>query len=105
MSNKQSKILNITNGDTAVEIMKQAGITGGFLPWRDVLHEGPVPAGLSLEELSKVRAEFISGRGWGDAETIKQSFIDRDNQLKSYQDYEKVILWFEHDLYDQLQII
>jgi hypothetical protein len=105
MSNKQSKTLNITNGDSAVEMMKQAGIAGDFLPWRDVLHEGPVPASLSLEELSKVRAEFISGRGWGDAETIKQDFIDRDNQLKSYQDYEKVILWFEHDLYDQLQII
>lgn len=100
-----SNILNITNGDSAVEIMKKAGIPGEFLPWRDVLHMGPVPENLSLEALSEVRAKFIVGEEWGDAKAITQSFIDRDNTLKSYENYEKVILWFEHDLYDQLQVL
>ncbi len=99
------KILNITNGDSTVEIMKKAGIPGEFLPWRDVLHEGPVPENLSLEALSEVRAKFISDRGWADAQKIHRSFIERDNVLKSYKKNEKVILWFEHDLYDQLQLI
>ena len=99
------RILNITNGDSAVEIMKQAGIVGDFLPWRDVLHDGPVPDGLSLDELSQVRAKFISDSGWGSPEKITASFVERDKILKSFADYEKVILWFEHDLYDQLQII
>lgn len=98
-------ILNITNGDCAVEIMKKANISGAFLPWRDVLHDGPIPSDLSLEELSKVRAQFITGQNWGAAEEITESFIQRDNELKSFREYEKVILWFEHDLYDQLQII
>ena len=98
-------ILNITNGDCAVEIMKKANISGVFLPWRDVLHEGSVPGDLSLEELSKVRAQFIADRGWGSFEEIIKSFVQRDNELKSFRKYEKVILWFEHDLYDQLQII
>lgn len=99
-----STILNITNGDSTVEIMKQANIAGDFLPWRDVLHEGPVPDKLSLEQLSKVRAEFIVGRGWGKPETVAEGFIQRDQLLKSYDKYEKVLLWFEHDLYDQLQL-
>lgn len=99
------KILNITNGDSAVDIMQQAGIVGDFLPWRDVLHDGPVPDGLDLDNLSQVRSKFISDCGWGSFETISKSFIERDNMLKSYHDYEKVVLWFEHDLYDQLQII
>lgn len=98
-------ILNITNGDCAVEVMKKADIPGEFLPWRDVLHEGPVPAELSLEELSQVRAEFIVSRGWGKPEAVHRDFVERDNTLKSVNDYDKVILWFEHDLYDQLQII
>lgn len=98
-------ILNITNGDCGVEIMKKANISGIFLPWHDVLHEGPVPDDLSLENLSKVRAQFIIGRNWGTPEAITEIFIQRDNELKSYREYEKVILWFEHDLYDQLQII
>jgi len=99
------KILNITNGDCAVEIMKKANIPGELLPWHDVLHDGPVPADLSLEELSKVRAKFIVERGWGTPEEIEKDFLQRDNTLKSYQKYGKIILWFEHDLYDQLQIL
>ncbi len=98
-------ILNITNGDCAVDAMKKANIPGVFLPWRDILHDGPVPESLSLEELSKIRAEFIISRGWGKPENINKDFIERDNILKSFAEYDRVILWFEHDLYDQLQII
>jgi hypothetical protein len=98
-------ILNITNGDCAVEIMKKADIPGVFLPWQDVLHDGPVPKGLSLEKLSKVRAKFIISRGWGTPEDVERIFVERDNTLRSFEEYEKVILWFEHDLYDQLQIL
>ena len=105
-----SKTLHITNGDSAVEVMKQANIEGDFLPWRDVLHEGPVPKDLSLSELSALRAKFISDVGWGTFEKVSASFIERDRVLKSLLNassnpYQKVILWFEHDLYDQLQII
>jgi hypothetical protein len=85
--------------------MKKAKIEGAFLPWRDVLHEGPVPDNLSLKELSQLRAQFIIERGWGMPEDIIESFIRRDRELESFRKYEKVILWFEHDLYDQLQII
>lgn len=98
-------ILNITNGDSAVKIMQEVGLPGDFLPWRDVLHDGPVPAGLSLERLSQLRARFIAGQGWGSEEGIRTSFIERDKTLKAFADYERVILWFEHDLYDQLQIL
>ncbi len=99
------RVLNITNGDGAVEIMQAADIPGVFLPWRDILHDGPVPEGLSLEELSEVRAQFIFAQGFGQADEIKKDFLERDGLLKSFQDYEKIILWFEHDLYDQLQLL
>lgn len=98
-------ILNITNGDCAAEIMKKADIPGSFLLWRDVLHEGPVPGNISFPELSAVRKDFIASRGWGKAEKIRQHFIERDNELNSIDKYDKVVLWFEHDLYDQLQLL
>lgn len=98
-------ILNITNGDCAVEIMKKADISGSFLPWRDVLHDGPVPKGLALDALSKIRSDFIVSQGWGTPEKIERDFIERDHTLTSFAQYEKVILWFEHDLYDQLQLL
>lgn len=98
-------VLHITNGDSTVALLRQAGITGTYLPWRDVLHEGPVPAGLSLAELSAVRAGYIAQQGWGDLNAIKADFKARDDTLKRFASYQKVLLWFEHDLYDQLQIL
>jgi len=99
------KTLHITNGDSAVHIMEQANIEGDILPWRDVLHDGPVPANLSLIELSKIRAQFIIGQDWGNAELIRQHFAERDEQLQNAHRYDKITLWFEHDLYDQLQLL
>jgi len=98
-------ILNITNGDSAVKIMQKAIIPGEFLAWQDVLHDGPVPGDISLEALSKIRAEFIAQCGWGERSDIENLFTQRDDILKSSHQYEKIILWFEHDLYDQLQIL
>ncbi len=97
--------LNITNGDSAARVMKDAGVPGDILPWRDVLHEGPVPSDLSLEELSGVRVSFMAGQGWAPREEVRRSFAERDSSLRSCEDSEKVVLWFEHDLYDQLQLI
>ena len=48
--------LIITNGDVAVAKLEAADIEADFLPWRDMLHDGPVPGDLSLDDLSQVRA-------------------------------------------------
>ncbi len=98
-------ILHITNGDSAADLLREAGLEGVVLPWRDVLHEGPVPAGLDLAALSRLRAEFLAGSGWGVADELHADFIERDRQLAAAGDFHRVVLWFEHDLYDQLQVL
>lgn len=98
-------MLHITNGDNSVAMLRRAGIQGDMLPWRDVLHEGPVPAGLSLEELSAVRSRYISDQGWGPPEEVARSFAERDAVLAGSDAHQEVVLWFEHDLFDQLQLI
>ncbi|HEX5727022.1 MAG TPA: DUF1835 domain-containing protein [Longimicrobiaceae bacterium] len=97
-------MLHITNGDTAAGVLRLAGVPGPVLPWRDVLHEGPVPAGLPLEALSAVRARFIA-EGWAPEDEVLRSFAERDAALRGFRDHAEVVLWFEHDLYDQLQLI
>src|SRR5688572_15239355 len=80
-------------------------VQGPILPWRDVLHEGPVRAGLSLEELSRERAAFIAGAGWGSLRDVEHSFSERDAAFRRAGEHDEIVLWFEHDLYDQLQLI
>jgi hypothetical protein len=98
-------MLHITNGDAAGGVLRESGIGGTVLCWRDVLHEGPVPAELSFPELSAVRARFIAGNGWGRDDEIAREFEQRDAALAGCAAHPEVVLWFEHDLYDQLQLI
>ena len=97
--------LNITNGDSAAGTLSEAGIAGKIIAWRDVLHEGPVDSSLSLNALSKQRARFISERGWGDFAHVSGDFAERDRVIQHLDYFDEVVLWFEDDLYDQLQLI
>ena len=97
--------LYITNGDSAAGTMRRAGFPGDILPWRDVLHEGPVSARLALGELSALRARFIADKGWGDRATIAADLAARDRSLRAGVGFARIVLWFEHDLYDQLQLL
>ena len=97
--------LNITNGDIAAGTLGEAGIVGKILPWRDVLHEGPVDSSLSLAALSKQRARFIAERGWRSVKQASSEFAERDRAIQKLDDVDEVVLWFEDDLYDQIQLI
>jgi hypothetical protein len=96
-------LLHVTNGDSAGGTLLEAGLGGEVLPWRDVLYEGPVPA-VGWAELRQVRSAFLSGLdGPGGEDEVRRDLDERDAQLLGHDgDY---VLWFEADLYDQLQLI
>jgi hypothetical protein len=99
-------MLHVTNGDSTVLGIEGTGVGGDVLPWRDALHEGPLPTGVGAAELRAVRARFLAECGWGDAEAIEAGMRERDERLRAaLARDEVVVLWFEHDLYDQLQLI
>lgn len=95
-------MLHVTNGDSAALTLRRTGVPGRVIAWRDILHEGPVPGGLPLEALSEVRARFLAEFGAGPFETLSADFGARDAALRNAR---RVVLWFEHNLYDQLQLI
>jgi len=99
-----SAALHVTNGDSAAGLIREAGLSGEILPWRDVLHDGPVPRDLSLAELSRVRASYHASAGGGEFNELAQEFIARDSLLERFVEFHELVLWFEWDLYDQLQL-
>ena len=105
MSPQQAATLHVTNGDAVVYLFKKAGVVGTHVPWRDILHEGPVPAGATLEQLSRVRGEYLASRGFGKPIKLLHDFSSRDATLRRASEFSEVVLWFEHDLYDQLQLV
>ncbi|HET6638237.1 MAG TPA: helix-turn-helix transcriptional regulator, partial [Gemmatimonadota bacterium] len=97
-------VLHVTNGDCAAERIALADLGGEILPWRDVLHEGPVPAGLDDAGLRARRAGFLGDSEWAGEERVLRDLEERDARL-AVTARDEIVLWFEPDLYDQLQLL
>jgi DNA-binding transcriptional MerR regulator len=98
-------LLHVTNGESAGNTLRQTALGGAVLPWQDVLHEGPVPAA-PRQELLQTRARFLADCGWGRGQALLSALERRDAQLLGALRHDvRVVLWFEHDLYDQLQLL
>jgi redox-sensitive transcriptional activator SoxR len=97
--------LHITNGESAGNTLRQTALGGAVLPWQDTLHAGPVPA-VPRKELLRTRARFLADCGWGRQQALLTWLERRDRQLlDALRADGHVVLWFEHDLYDQLQLL
>jgi hypothetical protein len=96
--------LIITNGDSAADLLLQAGREATVLPWRDVLHEGPIVPG-PLAASTPARIAYLAERFRVDPADVAADFAERDGLIGAHRDFERVELWFEHDLYDQLQLV
>ncbi|MGZ0189716.1 MAG: hypothetical protein ACKVH0_17210 [Alphaproteobacteria bacterium] len=94
-------MLIVTNGDSAAGRIADLGLDADILPWRDVLHDGPVLPGPAFVE---ERAAFLAAMSGQPAADIVADMAARDRGFEAACRARRVELWFEHDLYDQLQI-
>jgi hypothetical protein len=88
-------------------MIHQAGIPGSLSIWADPLHEGPVPGQLSDEELLDVRARYLASGQDSDGDpagTIDELRNWRE-VIDDHGSYDELVLWYEHDLFDQLNLV
>jgi hypothetical protein len=98
-------VLHVTNGDSVAVPLSQSSLGGEALAWRDAYHEGPVRSG-ERSRLIDARAAFLSSCGWGDEDAIRDDLLARDARfVAALREGREIVLWFEHDLYDQLQLV
>lgn len=101
MTTATARLLHVANGTCTTDIIEAAAIPGLRSIWSDPLHEGPVPGGLSDEELVEVRRQFLGGPPddeWIDVRRWRRV-------IDAHESYDELVLWFEHDLFDQLNLI
>ena len=99
------RFMHVLNGDVVREKLERSDLPGAFAVWADILHEGPVPAASGTPQWRDARARFI-------ARTIDVPYADAfrryeewDATLARAPEYDEVVLWFEHDLFDQLLLV
>ncbi len=88
------------NGESVAGTLRETSLAGVALSWDDVLHVGPLAFDPATSR--RVRARFLAGHGWGDAAAI-ESGLERRDELLARADH--VVIWVEHDLFDQLQLL
>lgn len=94
-------MLHIRCGHDIQPTLVEAGITGEYLAWADPLSQGPTPAHLEGDAWYDVRARFISNAYGEQIDTVRRQLASMDQRLASFRDFRDVVLWFEHDLFDQ----
>jgi hypothetical protein len=99
-------MIHIANGHSLTSLIERAGIPGERAVWGDVLHEGPVPD-VGPEALLAIRAAYIAD-GLGEVSDLAV-LTEMEQWARTLMDvaptHDEVVLWYEHDLFDQLNLI
>ena len=100
----RAPFLHVANGRSTTATIQAAGIPGLCSIWADPLHEGPVPHDMSDQELVDLRTQYLAGHAAGPPDPVNdlnawRSIIEHDEA------YDELVLWFEHDLFDQLNLV
>lgn len=101
----KSKTLHITNGDSTTDYLKELNIDGEFITWREMLCEGKTTIDVGSESFWKNRFLYLKSS----YKVTKQKFINYT--LKEYRNlcnkkqFDEIVLWFENDLYCQINMI
>jgi len=100
-----AKTLHITNGDGFTEVLKTLDISGDIITWREMLCEGKTTHEVGSETFWRQRYEFLN-RAY---KVTKDTFINRT--LKEYRNLcnqksqEDIVLWFNKDLFCQINMV
>ncbi|HEY3805173.1 MAG TPA: DUF1835 domain-containing protein [Kofleriaceae bacterium] len=96
------RIVHVCNGDSTADALSLADLPGEIRVWADALDLGPV---LPVDDAEHYR---IRGEFWGaskDADKHAKQLADWDKGIDEAARAEELILWFEHDLFDQLALV
>jgi len=95
-------MLHITNGDCTRD--KLTEVEGEKIVWCDILHAGRAVKG--IEESLHVRTAFHAELGFGTFKECFAKIYDMYTELNNaWVQHGEIVLWYEHDLFDQLNLI
>lgn len=94
-------MLHITNGDCAAQKLRESGIGGEIVAWREAYNHGPVFADGADKDGREIRAHYLEQTLGVPREEYLSACEAQEAKLGELERFGEVVLWFEHDLYDQ----
>lgn len=102
MMSQSPRFLHVANGTSTTSTISAAALPGELSIWADPLYEGAVPSG-SDDDVVQARAAFLSGPEHPQSEVVHD--LKRWRSVIADGDHDEVVLWYEHDLFDQLNLL
>ena len=100
-----TKTLHILNGDSTLEMLKVSGLEGDTAVWRDVLSDGPSHPKVGSDEYWQVRTDYMCQAFEVSPEEFEEKSRQEFSKIEAFPEYEEVVLWFEYDLFCQVNMI
>jgi hypothetical protein len=98
-------LLHIRCGSDLRDSLKAAGIEGDFLEYADPVCRGSTPATDDPHLFRQARLDYLVDELGEDAGETKTKLDAAEAGLAGAESYERIVLWFEHDIYDQAVLI
>ena len=99
------KLLHIVNGGSVAGTLRESRVAGAIATWPDILCEGPVPYVEDDDEFARIRAKYLAEAGFTDYANALVRLEGWHDELRSYPAYDEVVIWCEHDLFDQAMLL
>jgi len=96
-------LLHVANGHATTGLIELSNVPGRTMVWCDPLYDGPVPGNVSDDELIGVRATFLAASE-EDVDAVAADLRHWRTAIDQ-QHYDELVLWYEHDLFDQLNLM
>jgi hypothetical protein len=97
-------MLHLLNGDAVLPAMRAAGLPGECAVWGDVLWEGPLLRDARADQQRQARDKYFAWPEHQPGKTLKM--VEAwDRAIESAARHEEVVIWLEHDLHDQFQLL
>src|SRR6266850_325079 len=97
-------MLHILNGDSTELTLKQTSVAGEYFSFRDALINGPAPS-VDGKEWRHLRAQHLAESYGADLGGCERDLAIQEETLSSFSQHDEVVLWFEHDLFCQLNLL
>ncbi len=97
-------MLHIVNGDSVADKLRLGNVQGDILVWREIYTVGPVFPDMNEPGNRAVRAAYLEQALGIPQATYLASLDEQAQALRQFRKYKDIVLWFEHDLFDQTML-
>ncbi|WP_068604107.1 DUF1835 domain-containing protein [Paenibacillus swuensis] len=101
------KVLHLTNGDSVADKLRMiiTSTEAVVLAWREMLIDGPIQADMDETGFVERRAAYFEEKMGVPAAEFIATQMEQQATLGDGSAYAEIVLWFEHDLFDQTLLL